>query len=164
MCLAGEGGGKGSLRSRLAGVVGAEPAGAGDLRGDAAVPPKRWCAGLGLGVENGKNGDTAQCFFPVAGVAGVALPGGGVAGAACGGEPSASCVSGFAWHPPMSRAGRRGGWRAASGIWEALRGELAGGHGARKGGSPGRGREREKRELWGARREWRVGTAGSEAN
>lgn len=109
MCLAGDGGGKGSLRSRLAGVVGAEPWGAGDLRGDAAEPPKRWCAGLGLGVENGKNGDTAQCFFPRPGVAGVAEPGGGVAGAACGGEPSASWVSGFAWHPPMSRAGRRGG-------------------------------------------------------
>ena len=106
MCLAGDGGGKGSRSRRLAGVVGAEPAAAPgcageDLRGDAAEPPKRWCAGLGLGVENEKKGETAQCFFP--GVAGVAQPGGGVAGAARGGEVSASWVSGFAWHPPMLR-------------------------------------------------------------
>uniref|UniRef100_A0A0A9G983 Uncharacterized protein n=1 Tax=Arundo donax TaxID=35708 RepID=A0A0A9G983_ARUDO len=101
MCLAGDGGGKGSRSSRLAGVVGAEPApgGAGDLLGDAAEPPKRWCAGLGLGVENAKKGDTAQCFF--AGVPTADPGGGGVAGTACGGEWSASRVSGFAWHPPI---------------------------------------------------------------
>jgi hypothetical protein len=96
MCLAGDGGSKGSLKSRLAGVVGVEPDGAGDLRGDAMKPPKRWCAVLGLGVENAKNGDTAQCFFPGPGVAGVAEPGGGITGAACGGERSALWMSGFA--------------------------------------------------------------------
>jgi hypothetical protein len=58
MCLGGDGGGKGSLRSRLARMVGAEPDKARDLRGDVAEPPKRWCAGLGLGVENAKNGDS----------------------------------------------------------------------------------------------------------
>lgn len=112
MCLAGDGGGKGRRRSRLAGVVGVEPAGAGDLeevRGEAAEEEKRWCAGLGLGVEKGKKGDDVQCFFE-AGVAGaVEEAGGGVAGAAGGGdEPSASWVSGLAWQPPMERAGAGG--------------------------------------------------------
>ncbi|PWZ13952.1 hypothetical protein Zm00014a_036764 [Zea mays] len=120
MCLAGDGGGKGSLRSRLAGVVGAEPYGVGDLHGDATEPPKRWCTVLGLGVENAKNGDTAQCFFPGPGVAGVAEPGGRVAGAAF------------------------GIWEA---LRREL--ALAGGHGGkekpRKSGREG-GRERE---LWG---------------
>jgi hypothetical protein len=63
---------------------------------------KRWCAGLGLGVEKGKKGEDVQCFLE-AGVAGaVEEAGGGVAGAACGGEPSASWVSGLAWQPPMA--------------------------------------------------------------
>lgn len=35
-------------------------------------------------MENAKNEDTAQCFFPGPGVAGVAEPGGRVAGAAFG--------------------------------------------------------------------------------
>jgi hypothetical protein len=132
MCLAGDGGGKGSRRKRLAG--------AGDA---AAEEPKRWCAGLGLGVENGKKGDdAAQCCGCFVGVAAAAeYPGGsdGVAGAARGGEWSASCVSGFAWHPPIVLARARdlaGGW--ADAVAEELGGW--GGHGG-------------KRE-----REWRVGT------
>ena len=114
MCLAGDGGGKGSRRRRLAGVVLAEPAGAGDLEGvvaplvvlgeAAAVEEKRWCAGLGLGVEKGKKGEDVQCFLED----GVDGPGGGVAGAAGGGEPSASCVSGFAWQPPIAGPGADG--------------------------------------------------------
>lgn len=141
MCLAGDGGGKGSRSSRLAGVVGAEP-GAGDLRGDAADEPKRWCAGLGLGVENGKKGDDAQCcFFPGVAVTEARPSGGGVAGAACGGEVSGSCVSGFAWHPPMSpqraemrKVARR---RAGSGLAGAF---------AELGGWGGHGGKREERE------------------
>lgn len=143
MCLAGDGGGKGSRRRRLAGVAGA---GAGDLdgavRGDAAEEEeKRWCAGLGLGVEKGKKGDEVQCFLD-AGVAGAVVEeaGGGVAGAACGGEASASWVSGLAWQPPMAR-GRdldRAGWRAR----------------ASRGRSATRPWRRGERECFG------VGTAG----
>jgi hypothetical protein len=55
MFLAGDDGRKGSLRSRLAEVVGRGPW--------AQRPAERWCTGLGLGVENGKDRDTAQCFF-----------------------------------------------------------------------------------------------------
>jgi hypothetical protein len=128
MCLAGDGGGKGSRRKRLAGV-----AGAGDA---AAEEPKRWCAGLGLGVENGKKGDDAQCCVFFVGVAAAGdLPPGPGGGGVAGGEWSASCVSGFAWHPPIVRA--RGIWRTR------LRRSLLGGWG-------GHGGERE--------REWRVGT------
>ena len=72
-----------------------------EVLGDAAE--KRWCAGLGLGVEKGKKGEDVQCFFE-AGVAGAVDDGGGVAGAACGGEWSASWVSGLAWQPPMAPA------------------------------------------------------------
>jgi hypothetical protein len=128
------------------------------LRGDAAEPPKRWCAGLGLGVENGNKGDTAQCFFP--GVEGVAQPGGGVAGAARGGELSASWVSGFAWHPPMLCL-RPGGCRAACGIWGGV---ATGARRRRWRERPWRGkRERERARSFGGSGEW--GLRGvSEAN
>lgn len=115
--MAGDGGGKGRRRRRLAGVAGLAPAGAGDLDGVAAEEEeKRWCAGLGLGVEKGKKGEEVQCFLGVAGAV-VEDAGGGVAGAGCGGEVSASWVSGLAWQPPMARAG---------GIWIARAGWLAG--------------------------------------
>ena len=139
MCLAGEGGGKGRRRRRLAGVVGAgdlEPAGAGDLEealGEAAEEEeKRWCAGLGLGVEKGKKGEDVQCFLE-AGVAGaVEEAGGGVAGAGGGGDaPSASRVRGLAWQPPMAGAG--GGW------------DLDRGGG---GGGGARARRRKSRRPW----------------
>lgn len=166
MCLAGDGGGNGSRSNRLAGVVGAD--GAGDLRGEEAE--KRWCAGLGLGVENPKKGDAHGFVFH----AGVAAPDprGGVAGGcgrSRGGEqaPSASsCVSGFAWHPPMasprlafasapspaseldpptSSCVPAGSGSCGCGLW--LPRGASGGHGGSGGG----------RELWFGEMEWERG-------